>query len=304
MTNSKKIKRNIGASLRLAPFGHVRSITFIIMLLVVALIFGCRKSGGGGPTQTDPIKSLTGNLLIVSADGTKGANSLPLSFVGASATVSDVKVEQFGGQVGDILLFPTNFIIENGNLYLTNLTTTNKDGGEVKAAVSNKVTLTFSLSGENLSRYTDTADIFVGKMQTNIGTNDFAKKLSGKIDNNQELFGNKNNEQKIRFDFNHELSKGSNNYLVFTNALDGDNKNLIAINSEGGTHNFYSNFHKIIQADWQSFGDSFLIETSIEDKTNAIVKLKFEPATFYEPYMFKFIMKNGEWVTTNANPIQ
>ncbi|CCY77372.1 unknown [Brachyspira sp. CAG:700] len=107
-------------------------------------------------------------MLIVSADGTKGANSLPLSFVGASATVSDVKV----GQGGDILLFPTNFIIENGNLYLTNLTTTNKDGGEVKAAVSNKITLTFSLSGENLSRYTDTADIFVGKY-SNIYTNTF-----------------------------------------------------------------------------------------------------------------------------------
>ena len=277
----------------------------ITLLLLILGSVACRKSGGGGPTQTDPIKNLTGNLLIVSADGTKGANSLPLSFVGASATVSDVKVEQFGGQGGDILLFPTNFIIENGNLYLTNLENTNAQGNPIEAGKTNsKVTLTFSLSGENLSRYTDTADIFVGKMQTNIGTNDFAKKLSGKIDNNQELFGNKNNEQKIRFDFNHELSKDSNNYLVFTNALDGDNKNLIAINSEGGSHNFYSNFHKIIQADWQSFGDSFLIETSIEDKTNAIVKLKFEPATFYEPYMFKFIMKNGEWVTTNANPIQ
>ena len=44
MTNSKKIKRNIGASRRLAPFGHVRSITFTIMLLAVALIFGCKKS--------------------------------------------------------------------------------------------------------------------------------------------------------------------------------------------------------------------------------------------------------------------
>ena len=77
------------------------------------------------------------------------------------------------------------------------------------AAVSNKVTLTFSLSGENLSRYTDTADIFVGKMQTNIGTNDFAKQLSGagKIDNDKDLFGDKNKEQKIQFDFNPELSK-------------------------------------------------------------------------------------------------
>ena len=146
----------------------------VIMIAVLSLFaVSCRKSGGGGgPTQTDPIKNLTGNLLIVSTDGKTNLNSLPLSFVGASATVSDVKVDKFGGQGGDILLFPTNFIIENGNLYLTNLTTTNKDGGEVKAAVSNKVTLTFSLSGENLSRYTDTADIFVGKY-SNIYTNTF-----------------------------------------------------------------------------------------------------------------------------------
>lgn len=273
----------------------------VIMIAVLSLFaVSCRKaSTSPEPTPTpsnptDPIKNLTGNLLIVSTDGKTNLNSLPLSFVGASATVTGVTENP-----KKLNLDPTNFIVENNALKLTKF-----DLSKADAAVSNKVTLTFSLSGENLSRYTDTADIFVGKMQTNIGTNDFAKKLSGKIDNNQELFGNKNNEQKIRFDFNHELSKDSNNYLVFTNALDGDNKNLIAINSEGGSHNFYSNFHKIIQADWQSFGDSFLIETSIEDKTNAIVKLKFEPATFYEPYMFKFIMKNGEWVTTNANPIQ
>ena len=271
------------------------------MIAVLSLFaVSCRKaSTSPEPTPTpsnptDPIKSLTGNLLIVSADGTKGANSLPLSFVGASATVTGVTENP-----KKLNLDPTNFIVENNALKLTKF-----DLSKADAAVSNKITLTFSLSGENLSRYTDTADIFVGKMQTNIGTNDFAKQLSGKIDNNQELFGNKNNEQKIRFDFNHELSKGSNNYLVFTNALDGDNKNLIAINSEGGTHNFYSNFNELIKTTWQSFGDSFSGETSIEDKTNAIVKLKFEPATFYEPYMFKFIMKNGEWVTTNANPIQ
>ena len=269
----------------------------ITLLLLILGSVACRKSGGGGPTQTDPIKSLTGNLLIVSADGTKGANSLPLSFVGASATVSDVKVEQFGGQGGDILLFPTNFIIENGNLYLTNLTKTNKEGKDIEAGKTNsKVTLTFSLSGENLSRYTDTADIFVGKMQTNIGTNDFAKQLSGvgKIDNDKDLFGNKNNEQKIQFDFNPELSKDINNYLVFTNHKEGNTDNLISKDK------FYSNFSELIKTTWQSFGDSFSGETSIEDKTNAIVKLQFEPAIFYEPYMFKFIMTNGEFVLTNA----
>ena len=269
----------------------------ITLLLLILGSVACRKSGGGGPTQTDPIKSLTGNLLIVSADGTKGANSLPLSFVGASATVSDVKVDKFGGQGGDILLFPTNFIIENGNLYLTNLEKTNAQGNPIEAGKTNsKVTLTFSLSGENLSRYTDTADIFVGKMQTNIGTNDFAKQLSGvgKIDNDKDLFGNKNNEQKIQFDFNPELSKDINNYLVFTNHKEGNTDNLISKDK------FYSNFSELIKTTWQSFGDSFSGETSIEDKTNAIVKLQFEPAIFYEPYMFKFIMTNGEFVLTNA----
>ena len=254
----------------------------ITLLLLILGSVACRKSGGGGITQTDPIKSLTGNLLIVSADGKQGANSLPLSFVGASATVTEVTENP-----KKLNLDPTNFIIADGALKLTNIDLSTAD-----AAVSNKVTLTFSLSGENLSRYTDTADIFVGKMQTNIGTNDFAKKLSGKIDNDKDLFGNKNNEQKIQFDFNPELS--SNNYLVFTNHKEGNTDNLISKDK------FYSNFSELIKTTWQSFGDSFSGETSIEDKTNAIVKLQFEPAIFYEPYMFKFIMTNGEFVLTNA----
>ena len=273
----------------------------ITLLLLILGSVACRKSGGGGPTQTDPIKSLTGNLLIVSADGTKVANSLPLSFVGASATVSDVKIEQFGGQGGDILLFPTNFIIENGNLYLTNLTKTNKEGKDIEAGKTNaKLTLTFSLSGENLSRYTDTADIFVGKMQTNIGTNDFVSKLNNNITSDKDLFANANVSKAIGFAFNYELSKDSNNYLVFTNSREGKSENYIDFGHTLTYSNFYSNFNKIINENWQSFGDSYLIEQTIEDKTNGIVKLKFEPASFYEPYMFKFIMTNGEFVLTNA----
>mgnify|MGYP004466180307 FL=1 len=42
----------------------------ITLLLLILGSVACRKSGGGGPTQTNPIKNLTGNLLIVSADGT------------------------------------------------------------------------------------------------------------------------------------------------------------------------------------------------------------------------------------------
>ena len=64
--------------------------------------------------------------------------------------------------------------------------------------------------------------------------------------------------------------------------------------------NVYRNFHKIIKENWQSLWDSFSIKTSIENVTNGIVKLQFEPASFYEPYMFKFIMTNVMWVETNA----
>ena len=266
----------------------------VIMIAVLSLFaVSCRKaSTSPEPTPTpsnptDPIKNLTGNLLIVSTDGKTNLNSLPLSFVGASATVTEVTENP-----PKLNLDTTNFIVENNALKLTKF-----DLSKADAAVSNKITLTFSLSGENLSRYTDTADIFVGKMQTNIGTNDFAKQLSGagKIDNDKDLFGDKNKEQKIQFDFNPELSKDINNYLVFTNSKEGSKDNLISKDK------FYSNFNELIKNTWQSFGDSYSIETSIEDKTNAIVKLQFEPATFYEPYMFKFIMTNGEFVLTNAS---
>lgn len=268
----------------------------VIMIAVLSLFaVSCRKaSTSPEPTPTptpsnptDPIKNLTGNLLIVSTDGKTNLNSLPLSFVGASATVTEVTENP-----PKLNLDTTNFIVENNALKLTKF-----DLSKADAAVSNKVTLTFSLSGENLSRYTDTADIFVGKMQTNIGTNDFAKQLSGagKIDNDKDLFGDKNKEKLIQFDFNPELSKDINNYLVFTNSKEGSKDNLISKDK------FYSNFNELIKTTWQSFGDSYSIETSIEDKTNAIVKLQFEPATFYEPYMFKFIMTNGEFVLTNAS---
>ena len=285
MTNSKKIKRNIGTSRRLAPFGHVRSITFTIMLLSVALIFGCRKSGGGGdPTPQNPNMSI-GNLLIISTNGIDTVQGISLRFDYADATVSDVAIDKTNDMSGSIT--KDNFLIENNTLKLKDVDLTAK-----KAAVSNLATLTFSLtpnSSTPITKYTETADIYIGKMQTNIGANDFAKQLSGqgKIDNDKDLFGDKNKEQLIQFDFNPELSKDSNNYLVFTNS------------KEGSKDKFYSNFNELIKNTWQSFGDSYSIETSIEDKTNAIVKLQFEPATFYEPYMFKFIMTNGEFVLTN-----
>ncbi|WP_307970971.1 hypothetical protein [uncultured Brachyspira sp.] len=202
----------------------------ITLSLLILGSVACRKNGGGGITQTDPIRSITGNLLIVSADGTKGANPLPLSFVGANAAVSDVKVDKFGEQGGDILLFPTNFIIENGNLYLTNLTTTNKEGKDIEAAKTNsKVILTFSLSGENLSRYIDTADIFVGKY-SNIYTttfDGFTNLTTITSDDIADAAGGHTTE-KFKLEFTKMTNATTNeSILILENSLDGYTANNI-----------------------------------------------------------------------------
>ena len=168
MTNSKKIKRNIGASLRLAPFGHVRSIIFTIMLLVVALIFGCRKSGGGGdPTPQNPNMSI-GNLLIISTNGRDTVQGISLRFDYADATVSEVVINATNDMNDSIT--KDNFLIENNTLKLKEVDLTAK-----KAAVSNFATLTFSLtpnSSTPITKYTETADIYIGKY-SNIYTNTF-----------------------------------------------------------------------------------------------------------------------------------
>ena len=143
----------------------------VIMIAVLSLFaVSCRKSkgggGGGDPTPIDPTKSMTGNLLIVSADGKTNLNSIPLRFAGANATVTKVEVEK--GKT--LKLDTTNFIVENNALKLTKFDLSKED-----AAVSNKVILTFDLSASSASpitRYTDTANIFVGKY-SNIYINTF-----------------------------------------------------------------------------------------------------------------------------------
>ena len=278
----------------------------ITLSLLILGSVACRKSGGGGgTTPIDPIKNLTGNLLIVSADGTRGANSLPLSFVGASATVSDVKVEQFGGQGGDILLFPTNFIIENGNLYLTNnLTTTNKDGGEVKAAVSNKITLTFSLSGENLSRYTDTAEIFVGKY-SNISTNildTFKKFTTMESDTLSETTDTAHPIKNLTFDFTKMTNATTNSsFLLLENTKDGDAGMLV-----NGAR-FVTNLNNSITAQKSSF-DTYFTDVKVngfntnDSESIANFQIDFSGKKSYlyyyegEPnYHLIFFLKQGKW---------
>ena len=273
----------------------------ITLSLLILGSVACRKSGGGGTTQTDPIRSLTGNLLIVSTDGKTNLNSLPLSFIGASATVLDVKV----GQGGDILLFPTNFIIENGNLYLTNLTKTNKEGKDIEAGKTNsKVTLTFSLSGENLSRYTDTAEIYVGKY-SNISTNilDIFKKFTT-IDTDalSDTTDTKHPIKEVTFDFTKMTNATTNSsFLLLENTKPGDANMLV-----NGAR-FVTNLNKSITAQKSSF-DTYFTDVKVngfntnDSESIANFQIDFSGKKSYlyyyegEPnYHLIFFLKQGKW---------
>ena len=292
MTNSKKIKRNIGASRRLAPFGHVRSITFIIMLLAVALIFGCRKSGGGGwPTQTDPIRSLTGNLLIVSTDGKTNLNSLPLSFVGASATVTEVTENP-----KKLNLDTTNFIVENNALKLTKF-----DLSKADAAVSNKITLTFSLSGENLSRYTDTADIFVGKY-SNISTNTFDT-FTNLTEIQGDDFTTSTTHRYITFKFDDKAKtffKDNTFNITNSNTTEGDNDNELKVKEMESLLKGNLQKNKIFTTYFNDVKVSFV---SIDETSQFIATFKVDLTpksalfeTPYTSYNFIFNAQKGKWV--------
>ena len=152
MTNSKKIKRNIGASRRLAPFGHVRSITFTIMLLAVALIFGCRKSSTSpNPTvftvtagTSSPIKIIKDTDYKAYADGNIGAK------VGGTSdySVTITKVEQKDKTV-DVALDASDFTVDKNTIKLSEETDKgiNKFSGKnltEKQAKEYTLTLTYS----------------------------------------------------------------------------------------------------------------------------------------------------------------
>ena len=201
----------------------------VIMIAVLSLFaVSCRKaSTSPEPTPTpsnptDPIKNLTGNLLIVSTDGKTNLNSLPLSFVGASATVTEVTENP-----PKLNLDTTNFIVENNALKLTKF-----DLSKADAAVSNKVTLTFSLSGENLSIYTDTAEIFVGKY-SNIYTNtsDTFTNLNA-IQGDDFTISASDKHKYITFKFNNDKKtffKDSAFNITNSNDTKGDNGNELNV---------------------------------------------------------------------------
>ena len=263
----------------------------VIMIAVLSLFaVSCRKSGGGGgPTQTDPIKNLTGNLLIVSTDGKTNLNWLPLSFVGASATVTEVTENP-----KKLNLDTTNFIVENNALKLTKF-----DLSKADAAVSNKITLTFSLSGENLSRYTDTADIFVGKY-SNIYTNTFDT-FTNLVKIDGDSFKDANNFRQGEFNFGIvDKTFFKDNTFAITNNKSGDANNNIGVNE------FISTLEKRYKENTiftTYFNDVKVSFVSI-DKTSQFIatfKVDLTPKsalfeTPYTSYNFIFNALKGKWV--------
>ncbi|WP_288680899.1 hypothetical protein [uncultured Brachyspira sp.] len=296
MTNSKKIKRNIGASRRLAPFGHVRSITFTIMLLTVALIFGCRKSGGGGdPTPQNPNKSI-GRLLIISSDGKTNINSIPLSFSYANATVSD-----FQSTSANLLLTKDNFIIENGTLKIGN----DFDLSTLEAGKENEATLTFKLtpsSATPITKDTDTATIYIGKMQTNISVETLKKlkfDVSDTVKGQDSFDGDKlvqtTKHKSILFkntDFKADASDDSKFTLDNVNTGDDGNQLKMSEFSTILSNSFNSN------KDISTYNNNAGFEiTSSTEGTKATFVIKFKPFnSFYKEHSITFEQKKGAWI--------
>ena len=273
----------------------------VIMIAVLSLFaVSCRKaSTSPEPTPTptpsnptDPIRSLTGNLLIVSADGTKGANSLPLSFVGASATVTEVTEEQ-----QKLNLDPTNFIIADGTLKLTNIDLSKT----TEAAVSNKVTLTFSLSGENLSRYTDTAEIFVGKY-SNIYTNTFDT-FTNLNEIQGDDFTTSTTHRYITFKFNDEAKtffKDNTFNITNNNTTGGDDANELNVKDIESLLKDRLQKNTIFTTYFNDVKVSF-VSTNETSEFIATFKVDLTPKsalfeTPYTSYNFIFNAQKGKWV--------
>ena len=269
----------------------------ITLLLLILGSVACRKSGGGGdPTPIDPTKSMTGDLLIVSVDGKTNLNSIPLRFAGANATVTKVAVEQ--GK--NLNLDTNNFIVENNALKLTNI-----DLSTAEAAVSNKITLTFDLSASSsspITRYTDTADIFVGKMQTNISVETFKKlqfHISDTVTGRDNIDGDNlvqtTKHQSILFnnrDFQVDASDDSKFILENGNTGNAANELKMSEFSTILSNSFNSN------QDISTYNNNAGFEiTSSTEGTKATFVIKFKPFnSFYKEHSITFDQKLGAWI--------
>ena len=189
----------------------------ITLLLLILGSVACRKSGGGGdPTPQNPNMSI-GNLLIISTNGKDTVQGISLRFDYADATVSDVVIDATNDMKDGIT--KDNFLIENNTLKLKDVDLTAK-----KAAVSNFATLTFSLtpnSSTPITKYTETADIYIGKY-SNIYTNTFEAftniggKNGGGILNN-DVVGDGKSGITFKFDDDTKTYFNTNTFYI-TNA--------------------------------------------------------------------------------------
>ena len=271
----------------------------ITLLLLILGSVACRKSGGGGdPTPIDPTKSMTGNLLIVSVDGKTNINSIPLRFAGANATVTKVEVEK--GKT--LKLDTTNFIVENNALKLTKFDLSKED-----AAVSNKVTLTFDLSASSsspITRYTDTAEIYVGKY-SNISTKileTFKNFTTIDTDALSDTTDTTHPIKEVTFDFTKMTNATTNSsFLLLENTKAGDANMLV-----NGAR-FVTNLNKSITAQKTSF-DTYFTDVKVngfntsDSESIANFQIDFSGKKSYlyyyegEPnYHLIFFLKQGKW---------
>lgn len=194
----------------------------VIMIAVLSLFaVSCRKSGGGGdPTPQNPNMSI-GNLLIISTNGRDTVQGISLRFDYADATVSDVVIDATNDMSDSIK--KDNFLIENNTLKLKDVDLTAK-----KAAVSNFATLTFSLtpnSSTPITKYTETADIYIGKY-SNIYTNTFEAftniggKTKGGILNNDVVGGG--NGITFKFDDDTKTYFNTNTFYITNDNANAD----------------------------------------------------------------------------------
>ena len=269
----------------------------VIMIAVLSLFaVSCRKSGGGGdPTPQNPNKSI-GRLLIISSDGKTNINSIPLSFSYANATVSD-----FQSTSANLSLTKDNFIIENGTLKIGN----DFDLSTLEAGKENEATLTFKLtpsSATPITKDTDTATIYIGKMQTNISVETLKKlqfDVSDTLKAQDSIDGDKlvqtTKHKSILFkntDFKADASDDSK--FTLDNVNTGDDANELKM-SEFST--ILSNSFKSNQ-DISTYNNNAGFEiTSSTEGTKATFVIKFKPFnSFYKEHSITFDQKKGAWI--------
>ena len=277
----------------------------VIMIAVLSLFaVSCRKSegggGGGDPTPQNPNMSI-GNLLIISTNGRDTVQGISLRFDYADATVSDVVIDATNDMKDSIT--KDNFLIENNTLKLKDVDLTAK-----KAAVSNFATLTFSLtpnSATPITKYTETADIYIGKY-SNIYTNTFQAftNIGGKSGKTGEGILNKDigggNGITFKFDDDTKTFFNTNTFYITNDNANSDAKVPVKGFAEALTKKLKEN--TIIKTYFNV--DSIKVTApTITDKADkqAVFKVDLTPNSvlFETPYKsYDFIIDpKGEWLT-------